>query len=62
MIGSMARRFFSESPMLGFAVIALAIFVVVFLIILFRVARTNDDDVSAMALLPLQEGTEGDDA
>ena len=59
MISVLAKRFFAESPALGFAVIALVLFIAAFVAIAIRVARTDKRQFQDLARLPLQQDTRG---
>lgn len=53
MISPMARIFFHESPLLIFPVIALLIFVGVFILITVRALRADNASIKYAAALPL---------
>ena len=53
MLSYIAGKFFQESPVLAFPLLALAIFSVVFLAWVLRAALTNKAQYEALARLPL---------
>jgi cbb3-type cytochrome oxidase subunit 3 len=55
-MGAIARDFFRSSPVLDFPLIALAIFMLVFLAVSVRVLITKGGRLDAAARLPLNDG------
>jgi cbb3-type cytochrome oxidase subunit 3 len=57
MLSQMAKSFFADSPLLAYPLIAMALFMTVFVVITWRTMRRDPHDYDALAQLPL-----GDDA
>lgn len=55
MLSQLSADFFARSPLLLGPVVALAIFVVVFVAVSVRAVRTKKHDVDRMAALPLAD-------
>lgn len=54
MLGFMAREFFRQSPVLMFPLIALAIFMTVFIVIALRAVVSRKQSWDAVSRLPLE--------
>jgi hypothetical protein len=55
MMRLMSADYFARSPLMIFPVIALAIFVVVFVAVTVRALRTRRDELDRLAALPLSD-------
>ena len=55
MLRQLSADYFARSPMLEYPVIALAIFLVVFIVVSVRALRSRREDVERMAALPLSD-------
>jgi hypothetical protein len=53
-----ASEFFENSPVLLYPVLALALFFIVFLVVIVRVMRMKTSDVDEYARIPLEEESE----
>ena len=55
MLGFMASDYFRNSPMLSYPLLALAIFMLVFLVVTLRTVLTGKQRFEGLAALPLQD-------
>jgi hypothetical protein len=55
MLGQFSADYFARSPLLAYPVIALAIFLVVFVVVSVRALRSRPEEVERMAALPLSD-------
>jgi hypothetical protein len=53
-----ASEFFANSPVLLYPLLALALFFIVFLVVIVRVMRMKTSDVNEYARIPLEEESE----
>ncbi|MGB5268761.1 MAG: hypothetical protein WBN30_19375 [Polyangiales bacterium] len=53
-----ASEFFANSPVLLYPLLALALFFIVFLVVIVRVMRMKTSDVDEYARIPLEEESE----
>ena len=58
MLRQLSADYFARSPLLAYPVIALAIFLVVFVVVSVRALRSRREDVERMAALPLLSDSE----
>ena len=57
-MSSIARQFFADSPVIFFPVLALILFITVFLLVTVRVLRARREDIDALARIPLGDSEE----
>lgn len=55
MLRQLSADYFARSPLLAYPVIALAIFLVVFVVVSVRALRSRREEVERMAALPLTD-------
>lgn len=54
MLGFMALDFYRTNPLLGYALFALAVFMVVFFLVVVRTVLTGKERYAELALIPLR--------
>ncbi len=55
MLSQFSADYFARSPVIVFPIVALAIFMVVFIAVTVRALRSNKDEVDHLAALPLSD-------
>jgi hypothetical protein len=62
MLGFMASEYFQKSPMLWYPVLALALFMLVFIVVTVKAALARGQELEAMARLPLDQSDAGEES
>ena len=57
-MSTIARQFFADSPLIFFPIIALLLFVSVFLLVTTRALRARREDIDALARIPFGDAEE----
>ena len=60
MLRQLSADYFARSPVLAYPVLALAIFLIVFIVVSVRALRSRREDVERMAALPLSDAEVSD--